>query len=82
MPLICYLCSCKKTVSKFYRVAKDALPGIICECGLEMKKQLSAPSNKSVLTIDNGVQAKAVEVNLATIESNLENSSKDFSEKP
>jgi hypothetical protein len=79
MPLISYLCSCKKGTSKFFR--KEAPSSIPCECGLEMKRQLSAPSNKSVLTIDNGVMAKSVEVNLDTIKSNEENSTKDFREK-
>lgn len=82
MPLIYYLCSCGKNMSKFYRVAKDALSCIVCECGKEYKKQLSAPNSKSVFVVDNGVQAKAVEVNLDTIKSNEENSIKDFREKP
>lgn len=62
-------------------MAKDAPSCLICECGNEYKKQLSAPSSKSVITIDNGVQAKSVEVNLDTIKSNEENSTKDFREK-
>lgn len=82
MPLLYYACSCGKNKSKFYRLAKDAPAGFICECGKEYKKQLSAPSSKSVITIDNGVQAKSVEVNLDTIKSNEENSTKDFREKP
>ncbi len=81
MPLLYYLCSCGKNISKFYRVVKDAPPCIICECGNEYKKQLSSPSRQSVLTIDNGVQAKSVEVNLDTIKSNEENSTRDFREK-
>jgi hypothetical protein len=80
MPLISYLCSCKKGASKFFR--KEVPSSIPCECGLEMKRQLSSPSNTSVITIDNGVMAKAVEVNLETIKSNEENSTKDFREKP
>ena len=81
MPLLYYLCSCGLHTSKFYRNAKEAPVGLICVCGSEYKKQLSAPSSKSVLTIDNGVQAKSVEVNLDTIESNQVNSTKDFREK-
>jgi hypothetical protein len=46
-----------------------------------MKKQLSAPSSTSVITVDNGHQAKAVEVNLEVVKSNEENSTKDFREK-
>lgn len=81
MPLFYYLCSCKKNQSKFFRQAKEA-PGVLpCECGKEYKKQLSAPSNASKLVMDNGVQAKAVEVDLNIIESNIENSTKDFREK-
>jgi len=81
MPLLYYLCCCGKHVSKFYRQAASAPGGFACECGKEYKKQLSAPSSKSVITIDNGVQAKSVEVNLDTIKSNEENSTKDFREK-
>lgn len=81
MPLICYLCTCKKSVSKFWRVAKEAPSKIICACGLEMSKQLSAPSNASKIVIDNGVQSRQVEVDLNIIKSNEENSTKDFREK-
>ena len=81
MPLLSYLCSCGLRISKFYRSAKDAPVGLTCACGGEYKKQLSAPSSKSVITIDNGFQAKSVEVNLETIKSNEENSTKDFREK-
>jgi hypothetical protein len=69
------------SVSKFYRQAKDAPVKLACVCGKEYKKQLSAPTSKSVLVIDNGVQSRQVEVNLDTIASNEENSTKDFREK-
>lgn len=81
MPLLFYLCDCGNKTSKFYRQAKMAPVEFACSCGKEYKKQLSAPSSKSVISIDNGVQAKAVEVNLDTIKSNEENSVKDFREK-
>jgi len=81
MPLISYLCGCGNKASKFHRNAKDAPMEFTCACGSELKKQLSAPSSKSVITVDNGIQAKAVEVNLDTIQSNEENSTKDFREK-
>ena len=81
MPLIRYLCSCSKNVSKFFRVIKDVPSQIPCECGLEMKKQLSAPGNASKIVVDNGVQAKSVEVDLNVIQSNLENSTKDFTKE-
>jgi hypothetical protein len=69
-------------MSKFYRNAKEAPAALACACGEEYKKQLSAPNSKSVITIDNGVQSRAVEVNLDTIASNEANSTKDFREKP
>lgn len=65
-------------MSKFYRLSKDALPVIICECGNELKKQLSAPSQASKFVVDNGLMAKSVEVDLEVIKSNEENSTKDF----
>lgn len=82
MPLIYYLCECGKSKSKFYRLAKDVPAGFSCDCGKNFKKQLSAPSNASKIVIDNGVQAKSVEVDLQVIASNQENSTRDFSEKP
>lgn len=82
MPLISYLCSCSKSVTKFYRMVRDVPSGFTCLCGLEMKRQLSTPSNASKIIVDNGIQAKAVEVDLQVIESNLINSTKDFTEKP
>lgn len=82
MPLLFYLCDCGRKMSKFHRNAKDAPMGFTCICGDEYKRQLSSPSSKSVITIDNGIQAKSVEVNLETIESNEINSTKDFREKP
>lgn len=81
MPLLYYLCSCGLHASKFYRIAKDAPAELACICGVGYKRQLSSPSSKSVLSIDNGVQSRAVEVNLDTINSNIENSTKDFREK-
>ncbi len=81
MPLLNYLCPCNKSVSKFWRVVKEAPSRIVCECGLEMKKQLSAPSNSSKVVVDNGVQSKSVEVDLAVVADNEANSIRDFREK-
>lgn len=81
MPLIYYLCKCGNSARKFYRVSKEALGGIPCSCGLEMKKQLSPPSNSSKIVVDNGVMAKGVEVDLSVVESNKENSTKDFTKE-
>jgi hypothetical protein len=82
MPLLHYLCSCGLQVSKFYRNAKEAPVKLICVCGGEYKRQLSAPTNSSKIIVDNGFQAKATEVDLNVVESNIENSVRDFREKP
>lgn len=80
MPLISYLCSCKKNKSKFFRSIKEAPSILVCECGLDMKKQLSAPNTSSVITIDNGLMAKSLDINLEVICSNEKDSLKNFSE--
>lgn len=81
MPLIYYACKCGNTKSKFYRLGKDALSVISCDCGAELKKQLSGPSTASKITVDNGYQSKSVEVDLQIIKSIEENSTKEFREK-
>ena len=82
MPLIAYSCSCNHTVKKFVRDARKAHPFLVCDkCGLEMKKMLSAPTSLSKVTVDNGFQAKAVEIIPNIIELNEERSSKDYREK-
>ena len=43
-----------------------------------MKRQLSAPSAKSITVIDNGFQAKRTEVDLEIVKSIEERSTKDF----
>ena len=85
MPLIHYSCEqreCGRNYSKFYRKPKEAPTTIKCEvCGEECKKKLKAPASTSTLVVDNGVQARAVEVNLEVIEDIKDRSTKDFSEK-
>jgi hypothetical protein len=80
MPLICYLCECKKSVNKFFRQAKDAPAFFICpNCNKDtLKKQLRSPTSKSIIEVDNGVQAKRAEINMETIESIEERSTKDY----
>lgn len=81
MPLIHYLCECKHSTKKFYRQPKDAPATILCIlCQCEAKKILSAPSSTSKIVIDNGVQARAVEVNPDIIEINKERANKDYRE--
>lgn len=82
MPLMAYACSCKHVVKKYYRLVAQAPATVICElCGLDMKKQLSAPTSGSKITVDNGVQAKAVEIIPNIVELNEERSNKDYREE-
>lgn len=81
MPIFNYQCKCKNLVKKFHRLAKDAPATLNCEkCGQEMEKLLSAPSSSSKIVIDNGVQAKAVEIIPNIIELNEERSKKNYRE--
>jgi hypothetical protein len=69
MPRISYYCSeCLKTLKKFYKTSKEIEDKRECECGGELVRQLSSPSQKSTMVMDNGLQAKAVEVNRDIVE--------------
>lgn len=83
MPLIHYSGECGHSVSKFYRQAKDAPAFFACpadDCYHDLKKQLKAPSSASKVTVDNGVQARAVEINPDIVEINKKRSEKDYRE--
>lgn len=82
MPMIAYACECKHVIKKFVRAAKDALPSFICtNCSKTMKKLLSAPSSTSKIMVDNGVQARAVEIHPDIIEINEERANRDYREE-
>lgn len=78
MPLINYSCECGKSISKFFRDPKDAIISIPCKCGKELKKSLKAPNTSSIITVDNGIQAKKVEVNMELVEDIKNRSTKNF----
>lgn len=81
MPLIAYKCECGSVSKKFMRMAKDAPSSLICaQCGKEAKKTLSAPSSASKITVDNGFQARAVEITPNIVEINEERSNKNLRE--
>ena len=81
MPLIAYACKCKHVIKKFFRQGKDAPAFFACEkCNSQMKKSLSAPSNGSKIVVDNGVQARAVEIVPDIIEINKARSEKNYRE--
>lgn len=83
MPLIAYSCNCGHNFSKMIRQAKDAPAVFVCpSCKNESaKKQLSSPSQSSKIVIDNGVQARAVEVVPDIIEINKARSERNYREE-
>lgn len=82
MPLIAYTCECKHSKSKLFRRVADAPAEFLCDkCGKNMKKTLSGPSSSSKISIDNGFQARAVEIIPNIIEINEERSKKNYSEE-
>jgi putative FmdB family regulatory protein len=69
MPIILYKCpSCNNEFKKFHRTSKEILNKIECDCGGQFLRQLSSPSQRSKMVIDNGVQAKAVEIDREIVE--------------
>ena len=82
MPLIYYLCKCGNSLSKFFRKSKEVNPTLTCDkCNQELKKQLSPPNSSSVIVVDNGLQARATEVNLEVVKDIENRSTKDFKNK-
>lgn len=82
MPLIAYKCNCGHSEKKYMRQVRDVPASLVCpNCNEQMKKQLSAPSNSSKITIDNGVQGRAVEIQPDIIEINQERAKKDYREE-
>lgn len=81
MPLLHYICNdCGFSLKKILR--KAPFPStLICEkCNGSMIKELSAPSQSSKITVDNGVQARAVEIMPNIVEINEERSKKNLRE--
>lgn len=67
MPMITFKCNnpdCDNQITKFFSKMKDVSPFLDCgECGTgKLERQLGAPTSKSTQIIDNGVQARKVEV--------------------
>jgi hypothetical protein len=82
MPIIHFICECGTFANKYYRKVGDIPPTFPCiKCGKNAKKTLKAPSSTSTIIVDNGSQARAVEVNLEVVEDIKDRSTKDFSEK-
>lgn len=73
MPMIKFTCNnpdCTNHITKFYTDVKTIPPFLDCgECGTgKLQRGLSAPASKSTQFIDNGIQARRVEVSSDIIE--------------
>lgn len=82
MPLIAYACPAGHVTKKMIRQAKDAPAHFPCptkDCSQEAKKQLGAPSSVSKIVMDNGIQARAVEILPNIVEINEARANKDYS---
>ena len=67
MPMITFKCNnpdCDNQITKVFNKLKDIPPFLDCgACGTgKLERQLGAPTSKSTQVIDNGVQARKVEV--------------------
>ena len=82
MPSIKYVCSsdtCKKEFFSFYPLKSTISDVKSCpSCGSSSKRQLGSSAVKSVFTVDNGYQTRAVELDLNVIESNKDRSKKGY----
>lgn len=71
--MIRFLCNnpdCENEISKYFKNARDIAPFLDCgACGTgKLERTLGAPSAKSTQFIDNGSQARRVEVMSAVVE--------------
>lgn len=83
MPLIAYKCKCGHLISKYERQVANIPAFLTCPfCKTDtLKKMLSAPSNSSKISVDNGFQARAVEIDPNIIEMNEARSNKNYTEE-
>ena len=61
---------CDNSIDKFFKTSKDIPPFLDCgACGSgKLERTLGAPSSKSTQIVDNGSQARQVEVMNAVVE--------------
>lgn len=78
MPRILYTCTdCHKVDAYLLKVGKIVSEQKCSLCGGLSKRTLSAPASTSKISIDNGFQAKAVEITPNIIELNQERRKKE-----
>lgn len=80
--LISYTCNnsdCQNSISKFFRTHNEVAPFLDCgACGTgKLERDFEAPTSKSTITVDNGSQAKSVEVLSDVVEKEREKVNND-----
>jgi len=82
MPRIEYSCTnkkCKKSFKKFFSKASSIVEKTECKfCKEEAKRILSAPSTKSTMIVDNGVQGRQTEIMHDIVEMNQDRDKKGY----
>ena len=82
MPRIEYSCKsekCKRVFKKFFSKASSIAETIECKfCKEEAERILSAPTTKSVMVIDNGVQGRQTEIIHDIVDMNKERDEKGY----
>lgn len=84
MPLLTYACKNGHVTKKMIRQAKEAPAHFPCpadDCYHEANKQLGSPSSASKIVMDNGHQARAVEILPNIVEINEARANKNYSEE-
>ena len=71
--MILFVCNnpnCENHIKKYFKKPEDIPPFLDCgECGTgKMERSLGAPSTKTTQVIDNGIQARQVEIDNNVVE--------------
>lgn len=76
---VCNNPDCDNEITKYYKNFKDIASFLDCgACGTgKLERTLGAPSSKSTQVVDNGVQARKVEVMNAVVEREQEKLNKE-----
>lgn len=67
---VCNNIDCQNNIKKYFKNAKDIPPFLDCgECGTgKLERSLGAPACKCTQIIDNGIQARQVEIDNNVVE--------------
>jgi hypothetical protein len=80
---VCNNPDCDNEISKFFHKHTDVPPFLECgACGTgKMERELSAPSTKSTIVVDNGYQSKSVELLTETVQNEFDRLEKENKKK-